>query len=494
MTKKELLSVHSTYKDFIAEWKFFINSYLGGKFYRDGDYLLRHPFESTANYKRRKEIAYFYNYCAPIVDLFTSYLTKDQPKRSYGALSQEIVPPRQPKTLFDSFWWNVDFEGTNFEQFMREAQRYASVYGMISIIVDKPSIKAKTQADALAQDIRPYLSIITPENILDWKYVRLPNGKMELDMIKINEGDGVYRIWTRVGWELWEIKASDKAPISKGNGTHGLGRIPIIDLYNKKSLIRRVGVSEIQDIADINKNIYYFCSDAKEIIENTAFPMLAMAEEKGGSDEEVAVGTSNILNFDPELPNSKPEWLEPPHSSLAEIREWIQQDAQEMVRIAKMGGLRNTETSVQPWSGVSIEAQERQLYSSLAEKASNAEQAELDILKLYADWEETEFTGNIEYSRSFATRDLTTSLTNAIQAGTAKVNSITFEKKRQEKIVDAATPGLEETDRDIIFKEIDELDKLWWKKDLNKATPPASNPASLEVNNNNGGIEGVQNV
>jgi hypothetical protein len=494
MTKKELLAVHPTYTAFIDEWKFFINSYLGGKFYRDGDYLLRHPFESVDNYKRRKKIAYFYNYCAPIVDLFTSYLTKDQPKRSYGALSREVVPPRQPKTLFDSFWWNVDFEGTNFEQFMREAQRYATVYGMISIIVDKPAMKVATQADALKKDIRPYLSIITPENILDWKYVRLPNGKMELDTIKIHEGDGMYRIWTREGWESWEIKTNEKAPVLKDSGIHGLGRVPVVDLYNKKSLQRRVGVSEIQDIADINKNIYYFCSDAKEIIQNTAYPMLAMPEDVGGTDTEVAVGPTNILNFNPELPNSKPEWLEPPHSSLQEIREWIQQDAQEMVRIAKMGGLRNTETSVQPWSGVSIEAQERQLYSSLAEKASNAEQAELDILKLYAEWEEEEFTGNIEYSRSFATRDLTTSLTNAIQAGTAKVESLTFEKERHKKIVDAATPGLEESIRDEIFKEIDEMKKLWWKKDLNNAIPPASNPAEPEVIINNGGAEGVQNV
>jgi hypothetical protein len=281
MTKKDLLSVHPTYKDFISEWKFFINSYLGGKFYRDGDYLLRHPFESLENYKRRKDIAYFYNYCAPIIDLFTSYLTKDQPQRSYGSLSSDVVtPPRKPITLFDSFWWDVDFEGTNFEQFMREAQRYASIYGMVSIIIDKPAMRVATQAQAIEQDIRPYLSIITPENMLDWKYVRLPNGKMALDMIKINEGDGQYRIWTREGWESWSITGQN-APVSTGSGTHDLGKIPIVDLYNKRSLKRRVGVSEIQDIADINKNIYYFCSDAKEIIENTAFPMLAMPDDKG---------------------------------------------------------------------------------------------------------------------------------------------------------------------------------------------------------------------
>jgi hypothetical protein len=312
---------------------------------------------------------------------------------------------------------------------------------------------------------------------------------MALDMMKIKEGEGEYRIWTRTSWETWEIVKTNTAPIKTGGAPHDLGKIPIVDLYNKKSLIRRVGVSEIQDIADINKNIYYFCSDAKEIIENTAFPMLAVAEEKGGGpEEELATGPKNILSFDPDAPNGKPEWLEPPHSSLQEIREWIQQDAQEMVRIAKMGGLRNTETSVQPWSGVSIEAQERQLYSSLAEKASNAEQAELDILNLYAEWEETSFEGNIKYSRSFATRDLTTSLNNAIAAGTSKINSLTFEKERQKKIVDTTLPTLEESERDEIFKQIDELDNLFWKKVL--TTPLLSNPALPVVDINNGG-EGV---
>jgi hypothetical protein len=494
MTKKELIAVHPTYKKFIDEWKFFINSYLGGKFYRDGDYLLRHPFESLENYKRRKDIAYYYNYCAPIIDLFTSYLTKDRPKRTYGALSSnKVTPPRKPETLFDSFWWDVDFEGTNFEQFMKEAQRLASVYGMISVMVDKPPVAVETEAEALEQDIRPYLTIITPENILDWKYVRLPNGRMALDMIKIKEGEGQYRIWTRTAWETWEIKKTNTntAPVKTGGGAHDLGKIPIVDLYNKKSLIRRVGVSEIQDIADINKNIYYFCSDAKEIIENTAFPMLAIAEDKGGGpDEEQPVGPKNILSFDPDAQNGKPEWLEPPHSSLAEIREWIQQDAQEMVRIAKMGGMRNTETSVQPWSGVSIEAQERQLYSSLAEKASNAEQAELDILNLYAEWEETTVEGDIKYSRSFASRDLTTSLNNAIAAGTSKINSLTFEKERQKKIVDTTLPTLEESERVDIFKEIDDLDKLWFKKE----TPQVGNPSLPVIDNKDGGDQGVQNV
>lgn len=461
MTVEELTKTHPDYDAFLPEWQFYIRSYLGGKFYRDGDYLLKHPFESDANYTRRKEIAYFYNYCAPIVDIFTSYLTKKQPVRSYGNLSTEVVPPRQPKTLFDAFWWDVDLENTNLEQFMRDAQRYASIYGRISIIVDKPSVAVLTQAQAKDQGVRPYCYIVTPENLLDWEYMRLSSGRPVLTMVKVKEEGNNYRIWTRYGWSSWRVDnvGKNREAIQTGEGFHDLGEIPIVNLYNKKSLTRMIGVSDLQDIADINKNIYYFCSDAKEIIENTAFPMLAMPYDKGG-DSEQTVGPKNILQFDPEMPNSVPRWLEPPHSSLAEIREWIQQDAQEMVRIAKMGGLRNTETSVQPWSGVSIEAQERQLFATLAEKASNSEQAELDIFRLWAKWEGKEFTGNVEYPRDFAIRDLTTALQNAISAGTQRINSLTFEKARQKKVVNAVIPDMEEVQREAIFKEIEELEAL----------------------------------
>lgn len=456
MTVDDLTKTNSAYDAYISEWLFFIRSYLGGKWYRDGDYLLKHPFESEDNYERRKSIAYFYNYCAPIVDIFTSYLSKKQPERSYGNLSAEIVPPRQPKTLFDAFWWDCDLEGTNFEQFMRDAQRQAAIYGRVSIIVDKPAISALTKAEAIARGIRPYLTMVTPENLLDWTYTRLDTGRPVLSMVKIKEADNEYRIWTRYGWELWGITDDKKDVVFKGSGVHGLGEIPIVNLYNKKSGIRMVGVSDLQDIADINKNIYYFCSDAKEIVENTAFPMLAVPHDNGMGDD-TAIGPKNILQFDPTLPNSVPQWLEAPHSSLAEIREWIQQDAQEMIYIAKMGGLRNAQTSVQPWSGVSIEAQERQMFAALAEKASNSEQAELDIFRLYAKWEDETFTGNVIYPRDFAIRDLTTALQNAILAGTAKINSLIFEKERQKKIVGAVIPDMEEVQRENIHAEIEEL-------------------------------------
>ena len=459
MTREELEKVHPDYSFFRGEWLLYIRSYFGGKFYRDGNYLLRHPFESAENYKRRKELAYFYNYCGPIVDILSGHLFKKPPERNYGDLSSEVVPPRVPKTLFDSFWNNCDFEGSTFDQFIRDAQRFASVYGRVSVIVDSPSVEALTEGEALEKDIRPYLTLITPENLTDWTFVRGENGRPEISMIKILEvNDGSvkrYRLWTRQTWELWEIKKKEKEGKLLSQGEHGLGEIPIVNFYNKRSGIKMIGLSDLKDIADINKNIYHLCSDAKEIIENTAFPMLAMPYEKGGQSETQPVGPRNVIQFDPELPNANPFWLEAPHSSLTEIREWVMQDATEITRMAMMGGMRNVESSTQPWSGVSIESQAQQLFAALVEKADNAEQAELDILRLYAKWQDKKFSGTVKYPRDFSVRDVTIALQNALNAKTAGITSLTFEKERQKIIVAATLPLAEEVTTATIYKEID---------------------------------------
>jgi hypothetical protein len=451
MTREELLSTHPNYDSFVSEWQFFIRSYLGGMLYRDGDYLLQHPFESAVNYARRKETAYYYNYCAPIIDIMVSHLFRKGAKRDYGSYYGD--------PLLKSFMKDADLEGSSFNQFMRDAQRFASIYGRVSIVVDKPVLLAETQRVAEEDDIRPYLSIVTPENLLDWSFARLPSGRPVLDMVKILEAPGTYRVWTREGWELWyldEDSEEDEAISLIDSGMHDLGRVPVVNLYNKRSGMRMVGTSDIQDIADINKNIYYLCSDAKEIIENTAFPMLAMPYEKGGGVEEKEIGPRNILQFDPAEPNAKPYWLEAPHSSLTEIREWVRQDVTEIHRIAKMGGVKATEDGKQSRSGVALELEYQQMHSVLSEKADNMEQAENQIFEIWALWQGGEFDGLVDYPDDFSIRELDRDIDRAIKALNIGIGSATFDKELKKSIAGTILPKVDVETKTEIVREIDE--------------------------------------
>lgn len=445
MTREELLKTHPHYAELIDEWRFYIRAYFGGKMYRDGNYLLQHPFESSTNYRRRKQTSYYYNYCGPVVDIFVSHLFRKEAARDFGSLTRDA--------LFDAFWWDADLDGNTFRHFMREAQRLASIYGRVSIIVDKPQALASTRAEAEALGIRPYVSLVTPENLVDWSYVRLPSsGRFVLDSVKIKESEETYRIWSREGWELWQLAGQDEVRLVEA-GWHGLGEVPLVNLYNKQSGVRMSGVSDIQDIADINRNIYYLCSDAREIIENTAFPMLAMPYARGSEDER-EIGPHNIIQFDPAETNSKPYWLEAPHSSLSEIREWVRQDISEIYRIAKLGGVKRSEDSLSARSGAALEMEFQQLYSTLSEKADNIEQAEARIFDLWARWEGKSFDGLIEYPDDFSVRDIDRDLKNAIEAQSARISSATFKKELQKKIAAAVLPKLDEGVRAKIFDEI----------------------------------------
>lgn len=457
MTKEELQKTHPVYETFKDQWTFFVRSYFGGERYRKGNYLLQHPFESDATYKRRKQIAYFYNFCAPVVDIFVSLLYKVPPERNFGSLEND--------PLFEDFRNDADLEGNTFDEFIREAQRYASIYGRISVIVDKPAMEAITQAEATEQGIRPYLNLITPENITNWTFVRLENGKVVLDSVHIVEQWGkdnkpeIVRVWTRVGWELFNLKDTED---SKGDiipidfGTHGLGVVPLVNFYNKNAITRMSGISDLEDIADINKNIYYLCSDAKEIIENTAFPMLAMPHEKGSEDKKT-VGPTNIVGFDPAEPNAKPFWLEAPHSSLPQIHTERSDNIQQIFKIANLSGIKSSGDGKQPWSGIALEIENQQRNAVLSEKADNAEQFENKVLTLWALWEGKEFDGSSTYKDNFSIKDTGQNTRNIIDTMRDLSENLApeFNKELQKRLAASTLPDLPKERKEAVNDSID---------------------------------------
>ena len=446
MTREELERKHPDYESCIDDWKTSIRSYFGGRLYKEAGHLLQHPFESSVNYGRRRATSYYYNYCGPIVDIFISHLFRKEAQRDYGTLAGN--------PLFQSFLRDADLEGNTFKHFIREAQRFAAIYGRVSILVDRPTAQAMTMADAIERDIRPYATLITPENLLDWSFERVGGGRMVMGMAKIREGEGACRIWRKDSWELWQTDKDNDEALLIDAGGHDLGEVPLIHLYNKRSGMRMWGISDIQDIVDINKNIYYLCSDAKEIIENTAFPMLAMPYSRSGAQEK-EVGPRNILQFDPTEPNARPYWLEAPHSSLSEIREWVRQDIGEIYRIAKLGGVKSIEEPSGVRSGAAIELEYQQLYSVLSEKADNLEQAEARVCDIWARWEGGTFDGVIDYPDDFSVRDLDRELENAIKAQSANVASAAFGKELQKKIADAVLTKIDAETMARIKEEIE---------------------------------------
>jgi hypothetical protein len=162
--------------------------------------------------------------------------------------------------------------------------------------------------------------------------------------------------------------------------------------------------------------------------------MLATPYEVG-AEETKEVGPKNIIQFDAELPNSKPFWLEAPHTSLNEIREWITQNISTIYRIANLSGIKNSGDSKQPWSGTALEIENQQRDAVLSEKAANAEQFENKILDLYALWEGKDFDGQIDYPSDFSIKDVDLSTQHIINTlRDIKFDSVELQRYLEKKL------------------------------------------------------------
>jgi hypothetical protein len=319
------------------------------------------------------------------------------------------------------------------------------------MILDKPNIQTETKAEELDQDIRPYVSIVTPENVLDWNFERQPNGKYELNYLKIREEvdreNGQYlRMWypdridTVYMPDREEPQLVDTVP-------NMIGKIPAVILYNSKSHKRGIGQSDLTDIADLQKAIYNEYSEMEQLIRLTNHPSLVKTPSVNAS-----AGAGAVIEMPDEMePNLKPYLLQPSGASLTAIMDSINNKVESINRIAHTGAVRTTKTQVS--SGVALQTEFELLNARLSEKADNLQLAEEQLFKLYAMFQNVEFDGEINYPDSFNIRDYATDLLFYQQAKAVGVESPTLSKEIDKEIARAVVD--DDKKLNIIFDEID---------------------------------------
>ena len=166
-SKDQVLDTHKDYKENISNWEYYIRSYNGGYDYMIGQYLNRYNLELDNEFNQRLANTPLDNHCRNIVQIYSSFLFRVKPTRDFGSMAEE--PSLQ------AFLKDADLEGNTFNAVIKQAQNYASIYGHCFLVLDKPAVQTRTKADELNQDIRPYISIVTPENVLDWNFKREVN-------------------------------------------------------------------------------------------------------------------------------------------------------------------------------------------------------------------------------------------------------------------------------------------------------------------------------
>ena len=444
-----ILDTHVDYKETVNLWEYYIRSYNGGYDYMVGQYLNRYNLELDNEFNQRLANTPCDNHCKNIIQTYSSFLFRTKPSRDFGSMADE--------PSLETFLKDADLDGNSFDSVIKQAQNYASIYGHCFMILDKPKVVSQTRADEIEQDIRPYLSIVTPENVLDWNFKREINGRYSLDYLKIREevdkqGGTYMRLWYSDRVDTVYMTDDKTEPTLIDTADNLIGKIPAVILFNAKSHKRGIGQSDLVDIADLQKSIYNELSEIEQLIRLTNHPSLVKTAGVNAS-----AGAGAVIEMPEEMePNLKPYLLQPSGQNLTAIMDSISHKVEAINRIAHTGAVRTTKQQVS--SGIALQTEFELLNARLSEKADNLQIAEEQLFKIYAMFQDTKFDGEINYPDSFNIRDYAADLVYYQQAKAMNIGSATFSKEVDKEIARAVVDDDEKLNE--IFEEIDSAQEI----------------------------------
>jgi len=393
--KSQMIESHPEWKEYIKEWEFLMDSYVGGYEYKEGEYLTSYIFESREEYEERLENTALDNHVKAVVAIYNSFLFRMPPKREFGSLTNDPG--------LNAFMMDADMDGRSFDAVMRDVSTYATIYGNTWVVIDKPATVATTRAEELNQGIRPYISIYTPENVLDWRYSRSTNGAYRLNYLKIYEGNDsgrdVFRIYTPESIMTMSIGSGEDEGIIEMEIPNALGMIPAVCVYSQRSSHRGVGISDVADVAKMQRAIYNELSELEQIERISNHPSLVRTP-----GVTAAAGAGSMITIPEDTPGDlRPYLLQPSGASIDSLLNSINQKIEAIDRMSHMGGIRSIES--RRLSGVALATEFQLLNARLAEKADNLEHAEEQIWRIFALWQGTIWNGMVDYPDSFNIQD-----------------------------------------------------------------------------------------
>ena len=376
------------------QWQYLLESYMGGIDYRNAGHLTKYVNETAGEYAARLNSTHLENHCQSVVSTYMSFLFREEPDREFEGL--ELDP------AVEDFLNDSDMDGRSLDAFMKEVAIWASVFGHTWILMVKPNVGAQTKGDELAQGVRPYVNLITPLTVTDWRWRRNPNGRYDLEYLKyVEEGNdtiSTIREWTISEIHTWVVDHKNRTVVEHIVERNGIGEIPAMVAYSRKSPVRGMGVSDITDIADAQKTIYNLTSEVEQSIRINGHPALVKT-----AGAEASAGAGAIIQIEDNMdPGLKP-YILAVSTDTDSIFTAIKHTVDAIDKMANTGAIRSNQAS--RMSGVAQQQEFELLNAKLSEKAANLELVEESIWQWFAFYQGTTWAGEIEYPRSFNIKD-----------------------------------------------------------------------------------------
>ena len=406
-------------------WQFLYESYVGGDEYRKGAHLTRYTLETDGEYNRRLINTPLDNHAQSVIQTYISFLFREEPDREFNDWEgYEDV---------ESFLRDANLEGMSFDMFMKQVSIWSSVFGHTWVLMTKPNIGAVTQAQEIAAGVRPYVNLVTPLVVSDWKWERLPNGRYSLVYFKyveeVIDRITVIKEWTPETVRTWQLDDISKNATMMMEEPNMLGIIPAILVYNQKGVTKDIGVSDITDIADLQRQIYNLHSENEQAIRLDGHPSLVVPPTA-----QLGSGAGAIIQLqEGSDPGLNPYYLESGGTSVNNIHSSMDKLIESIDRISFTGGVRATVQRTM--SGIAMETEFQLLNAKLAEKADMMELAEEQIWQLFGMYQGRVWMGEVEYPNSFNIKDTQREFLQLGQAKAAATDPVVY-RVIDEKIIE----------------------------------------------------------
>lgn len=473
-SKQQLEQRHPLFTQFEREWQFYEDSYIGGQQYLRnaiGNHLFAHFREQRDNYLDRAARAVYPNYTQKVIDIYAAFIFN-------GGIVRTSDDPD-----FKAFEENADRAGTCLGQLMKEdVMVNAATYGHVLAIVDLPSPDRTpmTKLDDQLLGMRPYVTVYTPLDVVDWSldrfgrfiFVRVREEAPDIGdpFKKREEPTYIYRTWTREGWFT-----HDEDGAELGSGTHKLGEVPAVMIpVRRHPKLSGVGLSLISDIAPLNRRIFNYESLLDEFCYRQAFNVLAFPVTERVTEDQIKqylaeVGTTNGFYYDGK--GAPPSYVSPPTPPAEVLIAKIEKAASQIIELAKLQDRQNSSSDK---SGIAWMYEFNESNSAFGQIAENLEDGERRIIDLFYKWLGRDVAAEVEYPDDFNIRSLNDEIDETLSLLTLNISD-TFNRELKKRMVKKALPSLtEETEEEITEDIDDESSPAADELEAEKAQPDAT--------------------
>jgi hypothetical protein len=445
-------SQHPSYDAYAQKWKRARDASKGqDAVHKAGiDYLPRLKDQTEEDYSAYKQRASYFNATGRTIDGLVGMVFRKEPQIE--------------QTGIDSIIDDVDLAGNSLTSFAQYILREVLTVDRFGVLVEYPTVQSVvvTQADAQAQNLRPYATHYPTESILNWKVERI-NNVMQPTLVVLQEmaevSDDGYeakhidqlrelRLLNGVYIQrIWQKDEKTKKYVQIGGDIKPLMNnaplrfIPFFAFGADENSLE-IHDAPILPIADLNLAHYRVTADYEHGCHFTGLPMLFFAGistvDAEGKNTPIYVGSQQAMTST--LPEAHAEYIEFTGQGLGAIEKNLDRKEKQMAVLgARM--LEQQKNGVESEGAMQMRANGEN--STLASIAKLLADQLSNMLMFMADWSgvasDVTVTLNTDYLPVGMTAEQLNSLVGAWQAGAISKQVLFNNLQRGEVINDGVS-------------------------------------------------------